>query len=94
LPDDGMTRASRRAASFDALARSGWFTQTELATIRALAFQGLTLTQYARLERCSRQAVCARLYGNSRGHGGLLRKALRFWAQAGLDRARPTSDRS
>lgn len=86
--DDATSRnvtAGERARRFDELAASGQFTDTELRTIRALAFERLTVIQLAQVDRCSRQAVLARVYGNSRGQGGLLQRAARFWS--------PTSNR-
>lgn len=57
------------------LAVSGRFTPTELATLHALVVEHLTIDDIARRDGCSRQAVVARLTGNSRGQGGILRKA-------------------
>jgi hypothetical protein len=57
---------------------SGRFTPTELATLRALIVERLTIEEIACRDGCSRQAVVARLVGNSRGQGGILKKAGRF----------------
>lgn len=54
---------------------SGRFTCTELATLRALVVERLTIDEIAQRDGCSRQAVLARLVGNSRGQGGILKKA-------------------
>jgi hypothetical protein len=72
----------RRLVLFSA---SGRFSRIELRTIYALAIDGLSVAQIAHIDQCSRQAVLARLHGNSKGQGGLLKKTVRFWA---------TSDRS
>ena len=78
-PDDGLQDASaRRLRALDGLHTSGLFTPLELATLRALAIEQLTIAEVATRDRCSRQAVMARLVGNSRGQGGILRKALRL----------------
>ena len=37
------------------------------------------VAQLAQLDGCSRQAVLARIQGNSRHQGGLLKKAISFW---------------
>ncbi len=60
------------------LRSSGRFTPLELATLEALIVGRLTLAEIAARQRCSRQAVRARLVGNSRGQGGILKKA-RAW---------------
>lgn len=51
------------------------FTPTELATLHALVVERLTFVEIAQRDGCSRQAVLARLVGNSRHQGGIVRKA-------------------
>jgi len=67
-----------RVRALEALRASGVFTPIELATLHALTIEKLTIAEVATRDRCSRQAVMARLVGNSRGQGGILRKALRL----------------
>jgi hypothetical protein len=72
---------------------SGRFTRTELATLRALVVERLTIDEIAQRDGCSRQAVLARLVGNSRGQGGILKKAqallsLPALSDEGVQRAR------
>lgn len=78
-PGDPRMERLRR---FVLLAASGRFSRIELRTIYALAVDGLSVAQIACIDRCSRQAVMARLYGNSKGQGGLLKKTVRFWRDA------------
>lgn len=80
-PDRADAEACRRRA-FRAFTESRRFTARELATIDALAFGNLTITELARREGCTRQAIMARIMGNSRGQGGLLRKARGFVCEA------------
>ncbi len=54
---------------------SGRFTAIEIATLHALVVERLTIAEIAERDGCSRQAVVARLLGNSRGQGGILKKA-------------------
>ena len=72
-PDEGAV-PDQRVLLLQALERSPRFTQVEIRTLHALVVEGLTLTQIARIEGCSRQAVVARLVGSNAGHGGVLRK--------------------
>lgn len=72
-------RAAARRRQFDVFAQSGRFSETELRTIRALAFEHLTVAQFAQLDGCSRQAVLARVHGNSRHQGGLLKKVVSLY---------------
>ena len=65
----------RRRRMFTELAGSGQFTPTQLATIQALAFERLTVRELAARQGVSRQAIAARLRGNSRHQGGILRRA-------------------
>lgn len=58
-----------------ALRSSGRFTAVELATLDALIVERLTIAEIADHHGCSRQAILARLVGNSRGQGGILKKA-------------------
>lgn len=70
-----------RSRRFQLLATSGRFTATEVRTLYLLAVKSLTVAQVAAIERCSRQAIVARLVGNSKQQGGLLKKATRFWRE-------------
>ncbi len=70
-PIDAQTRRAHALAAFRA---SGRFTTTELSTIEAIV-DGLTLEAIAERDGCTRQAVLARIVGNSRGQGGILKKA-------------------
>lgn len=63
-----------RALALQALQHSARFTQTEMRTLSALVVDGLSLSEIARAEGCSRQAIVARLVGSTAGHGGILRK--------------------
>lgn len=69
--EDGTARV-RRLAEFQS---SGRFTALELATLHALIVDRLSIGEIAEHHGCSRQAVLARLVGNSRGQGGILKKA-------------------
>lgn len=62
-----------RAARLDALAAQGILTATELSTLRRL-LDGMSFAEIAAQDGCSRQAVVARLVGNSKKQGGVLRK--------------------
>jgi predicted DNA-binding protein (UPF0251 family) len=64
-----------RAQTLARFTASGRFTVVELETLRALMVERLTVDDIARRDGCSRQAVLARVVGNSRGQGGLLKKA-------------------
>lgn len=66
-----------RHAALRRLTASGAFTPIEIATLHALVVERLSISEIAARDRCSRQAVMARLTGNSRGQGGILRKARR-----------------
>lgn len=70
---DRGSELARRDTILAALIASGRFTPAEIRTLTALA-RGQSLNEIARADGCSRQAVIARLTGNSAGHGGLLRK--------------------
>jgi hypothetical protein len=72
-----------RAMALAAMDASGRFTPTEVRTLRALILDGLTIDEIAQRDGCSRQAVMARLVGNSRGQGGILKKARRLRADGG-----------
>lgn len=84
---DSPNNADSRPSVLEAMRESGLFTDVELRTLRALALERLTIAEIAARDGCSRQAVLARLTGNSKGQGGILRKARRFQA----DLASPTS---
>lgn len=68
-------RDGERSRTLDLFADSGRFTPTELATLRALAIEHLTFDEIAQRDGCTRQAVVARIVGNSRGQGGIIKKA-------------------
>lgn len=57
---------------------SGRFTETQIRTIHALAFERLTVSELAAREHCGRQAIVARVIGNSKRQGRILRAAERF----------------
>lgn len=63
---------------------SGQFTEIELATLEALVMEHLTIEEIAGRSGCSRQAVMARLIGNSRGQGGIVKKARQLLTKAAL----------
>ena len=73
-PDDIPVSTSSREHRLAELASSGRFTPIELATLHALIVDRLTINEIAHRDGCSRQAVLARLVGNSKGQGGILRK--------------------
>lgn len=85
-PGDSQT-AKDRLTRYAMLATSGLFSPTEVRTMHALAFGGLTLSQLAQCDGCSTQAIRARLQGNSKRQGGLLKKARRFWRDRELQDA-------
>ena len=66
-----------RREAYDRLVRSGSLTALQLATIHALAFERLTVQELAARDGCSRQAIAARVLGNSQGQGGAARAAQR-----------------
>lgn len=74
-PQDLM---AARARLLDVMRASGLFSAVEIDTIHALAVERLTLAEIATRDGCSRQAVVARLVGNSKGQGGAVRKAERL----------------
>lgn len=61
-------RDHERTAALQALQHSARFTQTEMRTLSALVVDGLSLSEIARAEGCSRQAIVARLVGSTAGH--------------------------
>jgi hypothetical protein len=73
--NDSNTARAQRLLEFHA---SGQFSATELATLHALVVERLTIAEIAARDGCTRQAVMARLVGNSRGQGGILKKARTF----------------
>lgn len=81
-----------RLSMLDDFAAAGCFTPIELATLHALAVERLTLTEIARRDGCSRQAVLARLIGNSRRQGGIVRKARALRDRIGLLSRRPLNE--
>lgn len=70
-----VDRGAARIRGFVELQSSGRFTATELATLHALIVERASIGDIAERHGCSRQAVLARLVGNSRGQGGILKKA-------------------
>ena len=75
-PAEPLTDSSSdRECILQRFAASGRFTDKELSTLRALTVERMTIAEIAARDRCSRQAVIARLIGNTRGQGGILRKA-------------------
>lgn len=76
--DDPSTESVSREVRLDLLRKSGAFTATELATLDALVVDRQTIDEIATSEGRSRQAIVARLIGNSRGQGGILKKARRL----------------
>ncbi len=84
LQDDAIADpAEDRAEILQRFIDSGVFTTTEIATLQALAIERLTVAELAERDGCTRQAVMARLAGNSRGQGGILRKARALLATSG-----------
>jgi hypothetical protein len=55
----------------------------EIRTLHALVVLRLTIAEIAIRDGCSRQAVLARLNGNSRGQGGIIKKAYAFHGAVG-----------
>jgi DNA-directed RNA polymerase specialized sigma24 family protein len=74
--------STRRVRALEAFQTSGLFTPIELATLHALTIEKLSIGEVAKRDRCSRQAVMARLIGNSKRQGGILRKAREFHRHA------------
>ncbi len=74
-PDEAPPSTSLREQGLATLASSGRFTAIELATLHALIVDRLTINEVAARDGCSRQAVLARLVGNSKGQGGIVKKA-------------------
>jgi hypothetical protein len=74
----GPDRDMARRAALNELRQSGCLTETELATLNGLVAEKLTLEEIAARDGCTRQAVVARLVGNSRGQGGVVKKARRL----------------
>ena len=69
---DGPSIRLQRLVEFQS---SGRFSSVELATLHALIVDRLTIAEIAERDGCTRQAVVARLVGNSRHQGGILKKA-------------------
>jgi hypothetical protein len=88
-PEDPTTG---RLSRLDDFAAAACFTPIELATLHALVVERLTLAEIARRDGCSRQAVLARLIGNSRRQGGIVRKARALRARVGLLPRRPLNE--
>ena len=68
--DHGLPRHDR----LHLLATSGRFSATEIRTWYLLAVEQLTVAQVASIERCTQQAIVARLVGNSKRQGGVIKK--------------------
>lgn len=75
LDDGGDDPALARQQKLTEFQQSGRFSPTELATLHALVVERLTIAEIAERDGCSRQAVMARLVGNSRAQGGIVKKA-------------------
>lgn len=73
--DEPLAPDTTRVERLAGLVGSGRFTPTEISTLEALVTQRLTLEEIAERDGCTRQAVIARLAGNSRGQGGIVKKA-------------------
>jgi len=86
--------AAERRHRLHLLATSGRFSVTEVRTLYLLAVEHLTVAQVAAFERCTRQAIVARLVGNSKRQGGLVKKAARFWLERNDATHAPTCRRS
>jgi hypothetical protein len=72
--DQPDLRRNDRISALQHLEQSGRLTTREAATLRRLVVEGASFADIAAADGCSRQAVVARLVGNSLGQGGLLRK--------------------
>lgn len=84
LEDDALADpAENRAAILQRFIDSGAFTSTEIETLQALAIERLSVAELAERDGCTRQAVMARLAGNNRGQGGILKKARALLATSG-----------
>ena len=75
IDDEAPVSVSTRERQMAEFVASGRFTPIEIATLQALVIERLTIDEIARRDGCSRQAVVARLVGNSRRQGGMLKKA-------------------
>lgn len=75
VDDDVPVSIASRESRMAEFAASGRFTPIEIATLHALVVERLTIGEIALRDGCSRQAVVARLVGNSRRQGGILKKA-------------------
>lgn len=75
IDDDVPVSISTREQQMATFVASGRFTPIELATLQALVIGRLTIGEIALRDGCSRQAVVARLVGNSKRQGGILKKA-------------------
>lgn len=73
-----------RCQQLAVIVASGRFTATEIATLHALVIDRLSIDEIAQRDGCSPQAVKARLTGNSRGQGGILKKARTLLSQPPL----------
>ena len=80
--EDVPAEADTRGRQLAALVASGKFTPIEIRTLHSLVVERLTIDEIAERDGCSRQAVMARLAGNSRGQGGILKKARWLLSQA------------
>lgn len=75
VQDQPVDPGAAREQGLAAFQSSGRFTAIELATLRSLIVDRLTIAEIAERHGCTRQAVLARLVGNSRGQGGIVKKA-------------------
>lgn len=64
----------RREHKLASLIAAGVFTDLEIRTLRRLVLNRMSFSEIAAADGCSRQAVVARIVGNSRGQGGILKK--------------------
>ena len=75
VEDRPVDPGTEREQALATLQSSGRFTAIELAALRSLIVDRLTIAEIAERHGCTRQAVIARLVGNSRGQGGIVKKA-------------------
>ena len=73
-PESRVDSTAPRQDQLAELRSSEHFTPIELATLEALVVERMTIAEIAQRDGCSRQAVLARIVGNSRGQGGILKK--------------------
>lgn len=69
-----VDRFAHREHKLAAMIAAGIFTDIEIHTLRRLVVDRMSLAEIAAADGCSRQAVLARIVGNSRGQGGIVKK--------------------